>query len=496
MIRALIVAIAGYVVATLSVPIEDQPRADVPRWPEFRGPRAQGVDPDSKKLPVHFGPSSRLAWQVELPFGHSCPCIWGDRIYVTGFDKGTQKLETICLDRQTGSVRWRQPAPTEKIETFFATHGPATPTPAADSERVYVYFGSYGILAYDFDGKEAWKKPLPTPTTQFGTGSSPVLIDGLLLLVYQARPASLLAIDPRSGATVWEKKNIRNGASYSVPLGWKGEEGPEVIVTGGRGVTAYSLKDGKERWWLGGLRGGGIPTPAVGEGMVFVVAHFPGGDPDDPMRLPPFDDLLKKYDVDRDGKLGEKEVPGDLVLYDRGGKKPEENITFSDMFAFIDKDKDGKIDRKEWTDAIAALAKMESSLVAIRPGPAGELPRDRIAWKEKRALPECPSPLYYQGRLYLVKDGGIASCLDAKTGKLVYRQRLGAGGFYYASPVAGDGKVYAASHEGVVVVYQVGDALRVLARNDLGERIVATPAAVDGKLYVRTEKHLYAFAGE
>jgi outer membrane protein assembly factor BamB len=92
-----------------------------------------------------------------------------------------------------------------------------------------------------------------------------------------------------------------------------------------------------------------------------------------------------------------------------------------------------------------------------------------------------------------VKDGGIASCFDAATGRVLYRERLGPAGFYYASPVAGDGKVYAVSLKGVVTVFRAGDRCEVLAENDLGESISATPALADGKLYVRTEGNLYAF---
>src|SRR5207248_1394959 len=107
----------------------------------------------------------------------------------------------------------------------------------------------------------------------------------------------------------------------------------------------------------------------------------------------------------------------------------------------------------------------------VRPGGQGDLTQQAVAWKEKRALPEVPSPLYYQGQIYLVKDGGIVSCLDAKTGKLRYRERLGAAGFYYSSPVAGDGKIYAASLQGVVSVFQAGDKFEVLGKTDLGEPI-------------------------
>jgi outer membrane protein assembly factor BamB len=133
-------------------------------------------------------------------------------------------------------------------------------------------------------------------------------------------------------------------------------------------------------------------------------------------------------------------------------------------------------------------------LIAIKPGGAGDLAAKQIVWKEKRALPEVPSPLFYQGRLYVVANGGIVSCYRAETGRLIYRQRLGAGGFFYASPVAADGKIYAASYNGVLAVFKAGDRFEVLARNDLREAIVATPALVDGKIYVRSENHLHAFA--
>jgi outer membrane protein assembly factor BamB len=119
-----------------------------------------------------------------------------------------------------------------------------------------------------------------------------------------------------------------------------------------------------------------------------------------------------------------------------------------------------------------------------------------LVWNNRSAVPEVPSPLYYKGRVYTIMDGGIALCLDAATGEQKYKERIGASGPYYASPVVGDGKIYVASARGVVSVYETGDTLKVLARNDLGERIMATPALVDGKVYVRTKGHLYAFGND
>jgi outer membrane protein assembly factor BamB len=116
-----------------------------------------------------------------------------------------------------------------------------------------------------------------------------------------------------------------------------------------------------------------------------------------------------------------------------------------------------------------------------------------IAWSERRGVPGVPSPLYYNGRLYSFQNGGIVFCRVAETGKLVYSGRLGALGYYYSSPVAADHKVYIASAEGVVVVLDAGEELKILARNKLDGAILATPALAGGNIYVRTDSHLYAF---
>jgi outer membrane protein assembly factor BamB len=135
----------------------------------------------------------------------------------------------------------------------------------------------------------------------------------------------------------------------------------------------------------------------------------------------------------------------------------------------------------------------EHGLLAIRPGGEGDVSGTHVRWRENRSVPEVPTPLVYRDRVYTVRDGGVVSCMEAQTGKLLYRERLGAGGSYYASPVAAGDRIYTASGEGKVVVFKVGDRFEVLARNDLQEPIMATPAIVDGQLYVRTAGYLYAF---
>src|SRR5581483_6631653 len=144
-----LIATAGVFLAPATA---DDPKNPAALWPQFRGPDGTGAAPDGPTLPIRFGPTENVIWKTPLPVGHSSPCIWGDRIFLTGFDPEAKKLETLALDRRTGEILWRRAAPAKTIERVHEISNPATSTPAADGERVYVYFGSFGLLCYDFAG--------------------------------------------------------------------------------------------------------------------------------------------------------------------------------------------------------------------------------------------------------------------------------------------------------------------------------------------------------
>ena len=136
-------------------------RANEPTWPQFRGPGGLGIAPDNKAYPTKLDMSRNLLWKTEVPKGHSSPCVWGDRIFITA--RSSKSLETICIDRGSGEIKWRKSVEPEKMERISGFNSHATPTPACDGKRVYVYFGSFGSLAYDVNGNESWRKPLPDP---------------------------------------------------------------------------------------------------------------------------------------------------------------------------------------------------------------------------------------------------------------------------------------------------------------------------------------------
>jgi outer membrane protein assembly factor BamB len=446
-------------------------------WPQFRGPAGLGGAAQGNP-PLHFGPRTNVLWRTALPSGHSSPIVWGNRVFLTAHDGG--KLETIGLDQGNGRVLWRQPAPAEKIEPTHRVGNPAASTPATDGERVFVYFGSFGLLAYDFTGKEQWRHPVPTPMVEFGAGTSPVLAGNLLILVCdQDQGSFLLALDKYTGRQAWrtERPEFRRG--FSTPFVWRHDGEEELVVPGSIWLRSYNLSDGKERWSYSGTSRVANSSPTAGDGLLFSASWNIGSDPGDRITLEPFAEFAKANDQDKDGNLKRDEIPAGPVR---------------DRFNQMDLNKDGIVTSTEWQLMADMFVKAGNAVLAIRPGGKGDITTTHLAWKATRSLPYVCSPVYYQGRLYTVKNGGLASCYEAKTGRALYQdERLGAGGDYYASLVAAGGGIYAASQGGIVTVWQAGDELKILARNDLGEQVMATPAAVGNALYVRTAGHLYAF---
>ncbi|KPK74297.1 MAG: hypothetical protein AMJ79_14535 [Phycisphaerae bacterium SM23_30] len=463
------------------------------RWPQFRGIAGSGVAAEENELPVTFDQNRNVIWRCPLPKGHSSPCIWDDHIFLTGYADG--KLETICVDRAAGEILWRKPGPARQIERTHQVGSPASSTCVTDGRRVYVYFGSYGLLCYDFQGAEVWKKPLPLPDNFYGTASSPILAgEVLILLDDQEQKSRLLALDPQTGQTLWDKERIGFKSNWSTPMFWNNQGVDEVVVYGQMYMVGYDLKDGLERWTIPGMTHEPCITPVAGEGLVFISSYNMSKNAE-VIGPPKWAELIDKYDKDKNGELAYEEVPPKLSILSRYDADGEGDHPLREQFGFLDVNHDQKLSRQEYHRWQVLLDSYwyENAIMAIRPGKVGVGQGAQVVWKQTLGVPEVPSPLYYQGRVYTVKDGGIVTCQAARTGERKYMEKLGAGGPYYASLVAGDGKIYAAAARGVVTVYEAGDDFKVLAQNNLRERIMATPALVEGKIYLRTDKNLWAF---
>ena len=454
-------------------------------WPQFRGPNGSGVA-DDQKPPVELGPTKNVKWKVPAPGGLSSPIVAGDKLVLTAFDGG--KLYTIAYNRADGTEAWRKDAGAKAIEPYFKAEGsPAAPTPATDGEKIVSYFGSCGLICYDLTGKELWRfdMPIESAAGDFGTGTSPVIADGLVVLVKDVvKGPRIVAVDLATGSRKWEKKR-QSPSSYGTPVVWDTPGGKQVVAAGHGRMIAYDLKSGDEKWSVLGMPSGCCTSPVATDTALYFAGWSPGGPEDKEFQLPKFDDVLKGADADKDGALSRAEA---------------EKAQMKDFFDPMDANKDGKITRDEWDAVVKFMAEGKNSAFAVKPGGTGDVTKSHVLWTKTKGLPYISSAIVYRGQVVLVKDGGVVTAYDAKTGKDVYvQERAAAGGRYYASPVAANGHIYLTTlDDGTITVLKAGaDKPEVVATNPkLGEKVAATPAIADDTLYVRTDKHLYAFAAK
>ena len=450
-------------------------------WPQFRGPNGSGVA-EGQKPPVELGPEKNVKWKVPAPGGLSSPIAAGDKLVLTAFEDG--KLYTIAYNRADGKEAWRAEATAKEIERHHKTEGsPAASTPVTDGERIVSYFGSCGLVCYDLSGKELWKFAIPMAASSgdFGTGTSPILADGTVVVVKdEPKGSKIFAVDAAKGTLKWEK-NRQSPASYSTPVVWNTPDGKYIAAAGHARMIGYDPGTGAEKWSVDAVPSGPCASPVVADGILFFAGWSPGGAEDTEFQMPSYDSFLKDLDKDKDGALSREEA----------------EKAFEGFFDNQDTNKDGKVTRDEWDAILKFMKEGKSTAFALKPGGSGDVSESHLIWKQTKGLPYIASAIVYRGRYFMVKDGGIVTAYDAKTGKEIYQERLGAPGSYYASPVAADGRIYFTSlQDGTITVLKGGsDTFEVAAKNPkLGERIAATPAIADNALFVRTDKHLYAFA--
>src|SRR5688500_12799311 len=347
-------------------------RGESPAWPQFRGPGATGIAEDEKP-PVEIGSDKNVKWKVAAPAGLSSPIIVGERLIITAFDGG--KLYAIAYNRADGSEIWRAEAHAEKLEPYHPTEGsPAASTPATDGERIVSYFGSCGLFCYDLSGKELWKYELPPAGTaaDFGSGVSPILADGTVVLVRdETKGSKILALDAATGKPKWEKQR-QSPISYSTPVVWDTPAGKQVVAAGHARMIAYDLANGAEKWSVNGIPSGCIASPVIAEGKLFFAGT--GGTDDPDFKMPTFDGLLKDLDKNKDGALGRDE-----------GEKAYEGF-----FDSQDTNKDNQITRDEFETIIKFMSEGKNVAFALSAGGTGDVTDSHMLWKKTRGLPYVP----------------------------------------------------------------------------------------------------------
>jgi outer membrane protein assembly factor BamB len=452
-------------------------------WPQFRGPGGSAVA-DGQKPPVEFGPEQNVKWKVRVPPGSSSPIVAGDLLVLTAFEGG--KLYTIAYNRANGKEAWRAQAPAQKIEDFHKTEGsPAASTPATDGKRIVSYFGSCGLICYDLAGKELWKFELPVAELfgRFGSGVSPILVDGTAILLRdEIKDPRIYAVDAANGSLRWEKKR-KSITSWGTPVVWDTPAGKQIAAPGFGLMVGYDLKSGDEAWSVAGMPSACCASPVTADGMLYFAGYSPGGADDKDFKMPSFDVLLKQAGAEKLGYLT---------------RETFDKTMMKGFFDAQDSNKDGKLTREEWEANLKLMASGKNSAFALKAGGTGDVTNSHVVWQKKKGLPYVTSALVYRGQYVMVRDGGLVTAYDARTGKEIYvQERAVAQGRYYASPVAANGRIYFTSlDDGTVTVLKAGAAnAEVVATNPpLGERVAATPAIADDTLYIRTAGHLYAFA--
>jgi outer membrane protein assembly factor BamB len=289
----------------------------------------------------------------------------------------------------------------------------------------------------------------------------------------------VVAVDQKTGRTVWRAERPEMTRGFSTPvLYWPKDSPLQVLVAGTNRFLAYEVDTGREVWWVRGLTWQIKPTPVVAGEIAYVLGWAGGADQGNQAVIPAFAEILKAADANHDGKLSKGELTD-----------PQYQKDFEDA----DLDASGFLEEREW-EKYRERRTLVNSVMAVRLGGAGDMTETNILWRHYKSLPNVPSPLLYRNVLYLMKEGGILTALDPATGRVLKQGRLkGALDFYYSSPVGADGKIFTASQEGHVSVIRAGADWEVLAVNDMDDEVYATPAPVDGRLYLRTRSALYCF---
>jgi outer membrane protein assembly factor BamB len=403
-------------------------------WPQWRGPFFNGST-DEEGLPTSWSKTENVAWVSPLPGpSGATPVIANGRVFVSSAIKGTPEFVALCFDARTGKELWRKPAGSDPRK--FARNNMASPSPVTDGKSVFFLYGNGMLLGFDADGKELWSRSIEKEygnlALQYGYSNSPVLYEGRLYITVIRRDRPYRN-PPADGPL--DSFILALDPATGKTL-WKQ---PRKTNAFDEGMETYStlmpfVRNGK--------------TELLMTGGDFITAHNPATG----QELWRFEHWHEKV---RDSRVIPSLVTGEGLIF---GSRHKHNPVF-----------------------------------ALEP-PTGGGPA-RIVWEFAAAAPDCSTPLFYDGRLY-VFDGlkrKVVTCLDPRTGKTFWQGKLSARSQWWSSPTAADGKLYLISENGEIVVLQAGgDEFKVLFEMQIQEPLIQSSIPIaGGHLFIRTAENLY-----
>jgi outer membrane protein assembly factor BamB len=423
-------------------------------WPQWRGPSGHGVSVESR-LPTTWSADTNVAWRAPLAgLGTSSPIVWDDRVFVTS-QIGRGRVvggEHPQLARDDRALAGRE-------QPIGGSRAEADQSSATARQPVWLVVEAFRRS----DGRRLWEHrteatgQLPEVHEKHNLATPTPVTDGKQVYAWFGN-GQLVALD-FAGRVVWTRHLGEDYGSFETRWGHGSSPvlfGDLVILLCDHLAKSYLLaldaRTGKERWKV--ERGAGRvshSTPLV-------------------IRGPSGHELL----VNSSERIDAYDPATGNALWHTGG--PRQTPIPSAVF------QDGRI--------YLSRGYRNSDYMAIRPGGRGDVTASHVVWQAPSGASYVPSILYYDGLLYMTNEVGIVTCADAGTGERVWRHRLG--GVFFASPVAGDGKIYLASETGETFVLRAGKTPEVLSTNDLGERLIASPAIAQGRLFLRSDRTLFA----
>lgn len=410
-------------------------------WPHWRGPNFDGSSPETN-TPVQFSKTQGVRWVAPLPGPSAAtPVVWNNRVFVSSTDTRTKTLRAICLDAQTGRELWNQEiAPGFQLDERSNL---ASPSPLTDGRRVWFYYGTGDLVAFDFSGKKLWARNIQNDHGPFAFlwtyAASPTLFEGRLYIQVLQRDVPvqgrgrtdgpndsyLLALDPQTGKDLWRHVRPSDAVAesreaYSTPIPCRYEGRAQLLVTGGDCITSHDPQDGTELWRWGTWNPTRIthwrlvPSPVAGAGIALA--------------------------------CGPKGAP----------------------------------------------------VYAVKLASRGTLDDSALAWvsRQREISSDVCTPLFFQGRFFVLNgDRKTIARLDPATGKPDWIGELGTRDKIEASPVGADGKIYFQDFRGRVFVVSAGEEFKILHVAELGEadenQIRSSIAVAGGRLFIRTNNKLW-----
>jgi len=428
------------------------PKPEAPRWPGFRGPQASGVS-DGQRLPDTWSgiTGENIRWKVAIPgLAHSSPIVWRDRVFVTSaissrvdatfkpglYGAGTASEDRTkhdwiirALDLGSGKTAWTQTAYSgEPKEKRHIKATYANATPFTDGRYVVAFFGSQGLYAYDMSGKMVWKKDLGVLNT--GAYDLPEYEWGTASSPIIYRDLVIVQCDTQDESFVLAA-DVKTGNTV-----WK------------------TVRKELPSWGTPNVY---QPSKGGAAELVTNASNF-----------------IRGYDPDTGAERwrlgGSSKITAPTPVFGGG------------------------------LVIVASGRAPERPIFAIRPGGSGDItPRgdaessSHVAWRKTGRGSYMPTPLIYGDVVYVLGNAGLFDAYDLATGAEIYRQRLDhRGSGFSASPVAADGRIYLSSEDGDVFVVKSGRTFELIAKNQMGEPLMATPALANGTMLLRGEKHLFA----